>query len=152
MDEDNKDPTQLNELHEVLAASDQWLRELGVVTDYHHNSILVNIYTHFSEIKYASYLFDNKAKVMALKVYIDPEEFLLGKYKKTLNKVKKWIPFKNRKLEELIDIAHYSNLPFIEQKRKEMEQDLKDLISQYLPEFKVNIEIIKYEEGVEEDA
>ena len=140
-----------NELEKIIAAGDSWLRELGVLTNMHHNNIIANMIA-IPAVEFAEYFLDKDNKVIAITVYINVETFLIGTNK--FKKLKRFLPkflVKNEKIDTLLDVIPYSELPFIEGKKEDLLDLIRDMIREYLPNYKANIEIKRYKRGVENE-
>lgn len=51
---------------EFYRAGDEWLRKSGVITDIHHNALILNFYVHFPRAKYLEYFMNQEDKQIEL--------------------------------------------------------------------------------------
>ena len=154
MDSDDKD---LKNVEKVLAAGDAWLRKYGVVSDYAHNNIILNIRAAFHPIvQDLEYLIDpnNEKKVIDLTLYVDVKELLLNGKGKYLNTLTKFIPdftmFLNKdrqkKLDDLLDVLPNSDVPVFNKAKGELITNVREMLSEYLTDFDITIRLKRFKE------
>ena len=65
-----QDVTDKNHLAKALLEADEWTRQYGIMTNYTHDSIIVNTHANFPKVKYIEYMVDPEEQKMDLIVYL----------------------------------------------------------------------------------
>ena len=67
MDSSKKD---IENLEQVIAMGDEWLRRFGVVSPFAHNTIILNLRMKFPKIKNLEYLLDSEERKIELILHV----------------------------------------------------------------------------------
>jgi hypothetical protein len=118
---DNKKPSK--ELEEILSVGEAWLRQNGIITPIVHNSIVINLYVMFKDVKYLEYYMDIYSKKIDLTIYTSF-----------------WVVFKN-----LLKTVFRSNKPLL-------SDEVTMALLEYLPDYNIKVKMRVYKPEVEKDA
>ena len=153
------------ELENILAAGDEWLRQSGVVTSTTHNEIVVNIRVQFPVVKHLEYYIDPNGNNLNLTVYVDLIDLIAPERSKMFDNLVKSARFlvpkrtkrtkkknKQSKLQDLLDVAIDMNLPILTDNKDKLIDAIYEMLSGYLVEYSIIIRVSRYKKGMKNES